>query len=111
MIDQSRLLEELEREMFLSEARARGAKKTYELAAMSIAWRRCQFRPGDRIKIKFSDGDVLGVFDRIEWDYFEGGDEGPAIFGYEILKSGRLSKRRMRFCKADYENVTKEDAA
>lgn len=97
------ILEVLRREMLLSEARSDGAREAYKQKALNIAMRDCPFFSGNKVRLEFSDGFQMAVFDSIEWsrswefrDY-----EGPALYGRMILKSGKRSRVRQALCTAD----------
>ena len=93
------LLEVLKNEMLLAEARAKGAKEAYEWKALCVARTECNLRPGDKIIIKFSDGDMLASFEDVKWSSYEfRGYKGPGLYGRRILKSGAKSKIQQALC-------------
>ena len=101
-MDDKELLAVLKSEMLLAEARAQGAKEAYEWKALYLARRACKFNSGDKIIIKFSDGDVPALFDSVKWSSYEFEDyKGPAIYGWRILKSGAKSKTKHALCTID----------
>lgn len=86
------LLDVLKTESILAEVRAVGAKEAYQQEAMRQA-RKALFAkdiyPGDKVVVRFTNGDFVYVFRRIEWSY---GKHEPWIWGSRVLKSGKLSK-------------------
>lgn len=101
-MDDKELLSVLKNEMLLTAARAHGAKEAYEWKALCLARQECKFNRGDKIILKFSDGDVLAFFDGVKWSSYEFEKyTGPAIYGRRILKSGAKSKTVQALCTID----------
>ncbi len=101
-MDDKELLNTLKAEMLLAEARAIGAKEAYQLMAVRAARKECNLNHGDKIVIKFSDGDLLAEYGGMEWSTWEfSGYKGPALYGWNILKSGARSKTRKALCTFD----------
>jgi hypothetical protein len=99
MTNDEELLVVLKNEMLLTRARAFGAKEAYEIFSTRVARSLFPYRSGNRIVIKFGDGELLAEFCSIEWADWQLDDyRGPAIFGWRILKSGAKSRTKEALC-------------
>jgi hypothetical protein len=89
----------LKKEMLIAKARSIGAKEAYEKHALYVARAECKFRHGDKVSIQYSTGPQVAVVDDVEWSWYHIRDyEGPALFGWPLLKSGKPSKVRRALC-------------
>jgi hypothetical protein len=100
------ILVELKRQWLMAKAHEEGFRRSYQKHAV---WRAQEAASnagmgggGAIISYAFSDGEVQAAFDGVEWcGYGLDRYQGPAIYGFEILKSGKKSKIRRAFCPYD----------
>ena len=87
----SKLLEVLEEEAILAEARARASAIAYQREAVSQAIDKVSLDKGidcdDIVVVRFKDGDRKYVLKEVKWCGSQ-----PCLLGRRILTSGKLSK-------------------